>query len=66
MDLNDFRAGFTLLSFVIFIALAWHTWNRRRALEHADAAQLIFQGESTPDSPEFPQASRSNKDANHG
>jgi cytochrome c oxidase cbb3-type subunit 4 len=46
MDLNDIRAAVTLLSFVLFIALAVHTWSRRRRAEHEAAAHLPFAGDA--------------------
>ncbi len=42
MDLNDLRIAVTLMSLVLFIALVVHTWSRRRAAEHDDAARLPF------------------------
>ncbi|MBL8346059.1 MAG: cbb3-type cytochrome c oxidase subunit 3 [Rubrivivax sp.] len=45
MDINDLRVMVTLLSFVLFIALAVHTWSRRRNPEHEAAARLPFADE---------------------
>lgn len=42
MDVNDMRVMVTLLGFVLFIALAVHTWSRRRRPEHEAAARLPF------------------------
>ncbi len=44
MDINDLRIAVTLVSLVLFLALMVHTWSRRRAAEHADAALLPFMG----------------------
>ena len=44
MDINDLRIAVTLSSLLLFIALMLHTWSRRRAAEHADAALLPFMG----------------------
>ena len=54
MDVNDWRVAVTVSSFVLFIALALHTWSRRRHAEHEVAAQLPFAedrpgGTVTPD-----------------
>jgi cytochrome c oxidase cbb3-type subunit IV len=46
MDINDLRAGVTLVSFVLFIALAAYTWSRRRRPEHEAAALLPFADEA--------------------
>ena len=45
MDINDMRVMVTVLSFVLFIALAVHTWSRRRRCEHEAAARLPFADE---------------------
>lgn len=42
MDVNDLRIVVTLASLVLFVALMVHTWSRRRAGEHAAAANLPF------------------------
>ncbi len=44
MDINDLRIAVTLISLLLFIVLMLHTWSRRRAAEHADAALLPFMG----------------------
>ena len=44
MDINDLRIAVTLASLVLFLVLMVHTWSRRRAAEHADAALLPFMG----------------------
>ncbi len=44
MDVNDLRIAVTVSSLVLFLALVVHTWSRRRAAEHADAALLPFLG----------------------
>ncbi len=43
MDINDMRIAVTLMSFVLFVALAAHTWSRRRRTEHEAAARLPFE-----------------------
>jgi cbb3-type cytochrome oxidase subunit 3 len=45
MDVNDLRVIVTVASFGLFVALALHTWSRRRAAEHQSAAHLPLQGE---------------------
>ncbi len=44
MDVNDLRIAVTVSSRGLFLALGVHTWSRRRAAEHADAALLPFLG----------------------
>jgi len=46
MDINDMRVMVTVVSFVLFIALAVHTWSRRRRPEHDAAARLPFEEEA--------------------
>ena len=45
MDINDLRSVVTVVSLVLFVAIVWHTWSRRRAGEHEAAAALPFTGE---------------------
>ena len=47
MDINDLRIVVTVVSFVLFLLLVWHTWSRRRAADHSAAAALPFTGEAT-------------------
>jgi cytochrome c oxidase cbb3-type subunit 4 len=42
MDINDLRIAVTVASLLLFIALVAHTWSRRRAAEHEEAARLPF------------------------
>ena len=42
MDINDIRIAVTVLGLVLFLALIVHTWSRRRAGEHEEAALLPF------------------------
>ena len=42
MDLNDIRIAVTLVSLALFVALAVHTFSRRRRAEHEAAAALPF------------------------
>jgi cytochrome c oxidase cbb3-type subunit 4 len=42
MDINDFRAGFTLVSLVLFLAIMAWTWARRRQPAFEEAAMLPF------------------------
>jgi|JRYJ01.1.fsa_nt_gb cbb3-type cytochrome oxidase subunit 3 len=42
MDVNDMRVVVTVAGFVLFIALAVHTWSRRRRPDHEAAARLPF------------------------
>jgi cbb3-type cytochrome oxidase subunit 3 len=42
IDLNTLRIAVTLASLLLFVALVVHSWSRRRAAEHADAAMLPF------------------------
>ncbi len=46
MDVNDLRVAVTLVSFVLFIALAAYTWSRRRRPEYEAAARLPFADEA--------------------
>ena len=46
MDLNHVRIAVTVASLVLFVALALHTWSRRRGGEHAAAAALPFADEA--------------------
>jgi cytochrome c oxidase cbb3-type subunit IV len=45
MDVNDIRIAVTVMGLVLFVALMAHTWSRRRATEHQEAALLPFQDE---------------------
>ena len=45
MDVNDLLTLVTVASLVLFVALLIHTWSRRRAADHADAANLPFAGD---------------------
>ena len=51
MDVNDLRIAVTVAGLVLFVALVFHTWSRRRQTEHAAAAALPFTG----DEPAQPQ-----------
>jgi cytochrome c oxidase cbb3-type subunit IV len=54
MDLNLLRIAVTVASLLLFVLLVLHTWSRRRAPEHEDAAVLPFLGEATPDASRSP------------
>lgn len=41
--INLLRGLVTVVSFVGFLALVWHSWSRKRRSEHAEAAALPFQ-----------------------
>ena len=45
MDLNDFRAGVTVLSLLAFLFLVWRVYSRRAA-DYRDCAELPFQDEA--------------------
>jgi cytochrome c oxidase cbb3-type subunit 4 len=59
MDINDLRVVVTLLSFALFIALAMHTWSRRRRPEHDAAARLPFADEAISEPGQAEQGTRS-------
>ncbi len=42
-DINLLRGLVTVVSFIGFVALVWHSWSRKRSAEHAEAAALPFQ-----------------------
>jgi len=42
MDLNDIRAGITLVSFLLFLGIMGWTWARRRRDAFEEAARLPF------------------------
>jgi hypothetical protein len=44
MDLNDFRAGVTVVSLLAFLFLVWRVYSRRAA-DYRDCAELPFQDE---------------------
>ena len=46
MDVNELRAGVTLVSLVLFIALVAWTWQRSRRQAFDEAAQLPFEGDA--------------------
>jgi len=46
MDINDLRVGVTLLSFVVFGAIAWWAWSGRNRERFAEAAMLPFADEA--------------------
>jgi len=58
MDINDMRVMVTVLSFVLFIALAVHTWSRRRSPEHDAAARLPFADDEAGDPGQAEQGTR--------
>ncbi len=43
MDINTLRSLATVASFVIFIAIFWWAWSKRRAEDFAEAANLPFE-----------------------
>jgi len=45
MDVNSLRIAVTVAGFVLFLLLVRYTWQRQRAADHAQAAQLPFMGE---------------------
>jgi cbb3-type cytochrome oxidase subunit 3 len=45
MDVNTLRIAVTVFSLVLFLALMVHTWNRRRRVDHEQAAMLPFMGD---------------------
>jgi hypothetical protein len=45
MDVNTLRIAVTVFSLVLFLALMVHTWNRRRRVDHEQAALLPFMGD---------------------
>jgi cytochrome c oxidase cbb3-type subunit IV len=59
MDINDMRVMVTVLSFVLFIVLAVHTWSRRRSPEHEAAARLPFADEDAGEPGQSEQGTRS-------
>ncbi|MBK9133751.1 MAG: cbb3-type cytochrome c oxidase subunit 3 [Betaproteobacteria bacterium] len=59
MDVNDMRVMVTMASFVLFVALAVHTWSRRRRPEHDAAARLPFEEEGAAGQAEAEQGTRS-------
>lgn len=46
MDINDLRVATTVVSLVLFCAIAVHAWARRRRAEHDAAARLPFADET--------------------
>ena len=52
MDVNDLRSVVTVVSLVLFVALALHTWSRCRAADHAEAANLPFEGDRVANEPQ--------------
>ena len=52
MDINDLRSLVTVISLVLFVALMVHTWSRRRAADHAEAANLPFAGDEPANEPQ--------------
>ena len=40
MDINDLRAGITVLTFVLFIGIVWWAYSDRRKLSFDEAARL--------------------------
>ncbi|MEO5735433.1 MAG: CcoQ/FixQ family Cbb3-type cytochrome c oxidase assembly chaperone [Rubrivivax sp.] len=51
MDVNDLRIAVTLVSLLLFVALVWHTWSRRRKPEFEHAAMLPFSGDLLTETP---------------
>ena len=45
MDLNDLRAGVTLLSFLVFLGVMGWAWSNRNRHRFDEAAQLPFRAE---------------------
>jgi cytochrome c oxidase cbb3-type subunit 4 len=48
MDVNDLRSLVTVMGLVLFLVLVAHTWSKRRAASHDEAAQLPFLDETQP------------------
>ena len=46
MDINDLRSVITLVSLLLFVALAVWTWRPHARREHDAAARLPFDGEA--------------------
>ena len=40
MDINDLRAGFTVLTFVLFVGLVWWAYSDRRKAVYDEAARI--------------------------
>jgi len=59
MDLNDFRAWFTVVMFVIFIGIFWWAWSGRSKQRFAEAANLPFE------EPEHPRVENELKEPSH-
>lgn len=54
MDINDLRAGLTVLAFVLFSGIAWWAYSDRRKLDFEEAARLPLDD----DLPRVPNGSR--------
>jgi cbb3-type cytochrome oxidase subunit 3 len=48
MDVNSLRIFVTVISLLLFVLLMVHTYSRKRAPEHEEAARLPFEGELGP------------------
>ncbi len=40
MDINDLRAGFTVLTFVLFVGIVWWAYSDRRKAVYDEAARI--------------------------
>jgi len=45
MELNDLRAGITLVSFLVFLGIVWWAYSARRKHDFKRAAESVLQEE---------------------
>ncbi len=60
MDINDIRAAFSVIMFVMFIAIFMWAWSRKRKSDFNEAANLPL------NEPEFPKTKNSKRQHNNG
>ena len=48
MDMNDFRAGYTVLMFVIFVGIFLWAWSSKRRADFNEASRLPLDEPETP------------------
>lgn len=51
MDINEFRAGVTLATFLTFLGICWWAYRRPNRARFEQDALLPFADESTPSKP---------------
>lgn len=63
MDINDFRAWFTLIMIITFVSIVIWAWSRKRVKDFRDAANLPFNEPESPRQAKFQRNTEHRGDA---